>query len=189
MAGPIGSADCFEVTDENRGGGVALRDKARAHEENGKQYSCVLHEPTVKLEVDFKSRTKIMTIGELAEKSAVPASTIRFWERIGVLPKPVRISGQRRYSADAIHRLAVLRLAQACGFRLDEMRDLLHGFGAAKPPQRWQELARRKQQELDDQIARLKAMRRLVDRVMLCQCTELGECGRRAASVLGLAAQ
>jgi MerR family redox-sensitive transcriptional activator SoxR len=126
-----------------------------------------------------------MTIGELAAESGMPASTIRYWERIGVLPKPMRVSGQRRYASDAVQRLAVLRLAQACGFRLDEMRHLLHGFGAGvKPPRRWQELAQRKQQELDEQIARLKAMRRVVDRVMQCQCLELPECGRIAASVM-----
>jgi hypothetical protein len=62
---------------------------------------------------------------------------------------------------------------------------LLHGFGAGvKPPRRWQELARQKQQELDEQIARLKAMRRVVDRVMQCQCLELPECGRITASVM-----
>ena len=87
-----------------------------------------------------------MTIGELAAESGMPASTIRYWERIGVLPKPARVSGQRRYAPDAVQRLAVLRLAQACGFRLEEMRHLLHGFGAGvKPPRRWQELARQKQ--------------------------------------------
>lgn len=126
-----------------------------------------------------------MTIGELAAESGMPASTIRYWERIGVLPKPPRVSGQRRYAPDAVQRLAVLRLAQACGFRLDEMRHLLHGFGTGvQPPRRWQELARKKRQELDGQIARLKAMRRVVDRVMQCQCLELTECGRIAASVM-----
>ncbi len=129
-----------------------------------------------------------MTIGELAAVSGLPASTICYWEKIGVLPKPARVGGQRRYAPDAVQRLAVLRLAQACGFRLDEMRQLLHGFGSAvQPPHRWQELAHRKQQELDEQIARLKAMRRVVDRVMQCQCLELPECGRIAASVLELA--
>lgn len=126
-----------------------------------------------------------MTIGELAEKSGIPASTIRYWEKIGVLPQPVRISGQRRYASDAVDRLAVLGLAQACGFRLDEVRYLLHGFGAGvKPPRRWQELARRKRQELDEQIARFKAMRRLLDRVFQCQCIEMAECGRIAAAVV-----
>jgi MerR family transcriptional regulator, redox-sensitive transcriptional activator SoxR len=126
-----------------------------------------------------------MTIGELAAKSGLPASTIRYWERIGVLPGPQRTGGQRRYSEDSIQRLAVLRLAQACGFRLEEMRQLQHGFGAGvTPPRRWHELAIRKQQEVNEQIARLKAMRRLVNRVLLCGCADLSECGRIADSVL-----
>jgi MerR family redox-sensitive transcriptional activator SoxR len=90
-----------------------------------------------------------MTIGELAVESGIPASTIRYWEKIGVMLKPVRASGQRRYQPDAIHQLAVLRLAQSCGFRLDEMRHLLHGFGpGVTPPRRWQELATKNNKSL-----------------------------------------
>jgi len=126
-----------------------------------------------------------MTIGELASKTGVPASTIRYWERIRVLPVPARVSGQRRYPDDSIHRLAVARLAQACGFRLEEMRHLLQGFlSGAKPPRRWQELAHKKRLEIDDRIAQLKAMRRVVDRVLHCECAELADCGRMAASVI-----
>ena len=126
-----------------------------------------------------------MTIGELASKTGVPASTIRYWERIRVLPVPARVSGQRRYPDDSIHRLAVARLAQACGFRLEEMRHLLQGFlPGAKPPHRWQELAHKKRLEIDDRIAQLKAMRRVVDRVLHCECAELADCGRMAASVI-----
>jgi DNA-binding transcriptional MerR regulator len=126
-----------------------------------------------------------MTIGELALKTGVAASTIRYWERIQVLPAPARVSGQRRYPDDSIHRLAVLRLAQACGFRLEEMRHLLHGFlSGTRPPRRWQELAEKKQQEIDSRIAQLKAMRRVVDQVLHCQCPELADCGRMAASVI-----
>src|SRR5438270_9680654 len=102
-----------------------------------------------------------MTVGELAAKSGTPASPIRYWERVGVLPKPDRVGGKRRYSTDAVERLSISRLAQNCGFRWDEIRDLLYGFEpGVKPQHRWQRLACRKQQELDAQIARLKAMRR-----------------------------
>jgi MerR family redox-sensitive transcriptional activator SoxR len=120
-----------------------------------------------------------MTIGELAAESDT-ASTIRYWERIGVLPEPARVSGQRLYSTDAVERLE-----QACDFRLDEMRHLLNGFGlSVTPPRRWQELALRKQQELETHIARLKAVQRLVDRVLQCQCVALAECVRIAAAVM-----
>jgi len=123
-----------------------------------------------------------MTIGKLAEQSGVPASTIRYWERIGVLPQPARVSHRRRYSAEAVHRLGVIRLAQACGFHLPEMRQLLHGFGVGiGPSKRWQELARRKQVELNSRMAQLLAMRRLLDRVAQCRCPDLLDCGRRFA--------
>jgi DNA-binding transcriptional MerR regulator len=95
------------------------------------------------------------------------------------------VSGQRRYGPDSIHYLAVLRLAQACGFRLEEMRHLLHGFRSSVPAsRRWQEMAQKKMRELDEQMARLKAMRQLVSRVSQCQCAELPQCGRIATSVM-----
>jgi MerR family redox-sensitive transcriptional activator SoxR len=127
-----------------------------------------------------------MTIGKLAAESGVPASTIRYWERIGVLPRASRVSGQRRYRSDALHSLAVLRLAQACGFRLEEMRHLLNGFRPSVPAsRRWQELAQKKMCELDEQLERLEAMRQLVDRVRQCQCADLSNCGRIAGLVMG----
>ena len=124
-------------------------------------------------------------IGELEAETGIPASTIRYWERVGVLPKPSRLNGQRRYGPEAVQYLSVLRLAQACGFRLDEMRRLLHGFRpSVSASRRWQELAKKKMQELDEQMARLKAMRQLVDGVLQCQCAELSQCGRIAAHVM-----
>lgn len=131
-----------------------------------------------------------MTIGDLASQSGVPASTIRYWERIGILPAAARTSGQRRYSKEDVHRLAVLQLARACGFRLDEMLYLLHGFSPKTPAsQRWQLLASKKRAELNMQIAQLKAMRRIVDRLSDCKCVELSNCGQLAASVMGTSAK
>ncbi len=129
-----------------------------------------------------------MTIGKLAAISGIPTSTIRYWERIGILPKPPRVNGQRCYGPDARHWLALLRLAQASGFHLEEMRHFLFGFErGVKPRRRWQELALRKQREIDFQISQLQAMRRVLNRVQQCECLELKECGRIAASVLDTA--
>jgi DNA-binding transcriptional MerR regulator len=159
--------------------------RADANAEKRGANGCDHHRSTVILEVDFKSRGIGMTIGELAAESGVPASTIRYWERVGVLPKPARTSGQRRYAADAGHRLAVIRLAQACGFGLDATRQLLHGFGSEVPAsRRWLTLARKRCAELDEQMGRLRAMRQVVDRVLLCRCADLSECGRIAAAVM-----
>jgi MerR family redox-sensitive transcriptional activator SoxR len=134
----------------------------------------------------FKSaRNNDVKIGELSLQSGVPASTIRYYERIGILPRAVRVGGQRRYASDAIDRLAVVKLAQYCGFSLGEMRQLLYGFRAAVPPsQRWQQLARKKEAELDVEISRISEMKSMLGRVAGCQCPNLAECGRRAAGVL-----
>lgn len=131
-----------------------------------------------------------MTIGELAGETGISASTIRYWERIGVLSGPPRVNGQRRYSREAIYRLAVLRLARACRFHLPEMRHLMNGFrpGTAAS-ERWQDLTRKKKNELNTQINQLKAMRRVVDRVLACKCADLSDCGRMAASVIEAAAK
>ena len=97
----------------------------------------------------------------------------------------MRARGQRRYPGDAAQQLAVIRLAQACGFSLGATRQLLHGFRSGVPAsRRWQELARKKQVELDEQMDRIRAMRQVVDRVLQCRCADLSECGRIAASVM-----
>lgn len=119
-----------------------------------------------------------MTIGELASTSGVHASTIRYWERIGLLPTPPRVGGKRRYSPGAVQSIAVLRHAQACGFRLAEIDHLLHGFepGVAAS-KRWEKLAQRKRQELSTQIARLNGMLDLLDGLRRCRCGQLKDCG------------
>lgn len=120
-----------------------------------------------------------MTIGELSAKSGVPASTLRYWERIKVLPRATRVSGQRRYSPDAVHLVAVLRLAKACGFSLIEMRHLVSGFRPETPAsKRWQVAVRARKKVLDQQIAQLNAMRQLLEHAQSCQCVDLIECGR-----------
>ena len=99
-------------------------------------------------------------------------------------------SDQGRYAPDAVQRLAVLRLAQACGFRLDRNASFASVASDSVRSRRagGKNSRSENKQELDEQIARLKAMRRVVDRVMQCQCLELTECGRIAASVMETAA-
>ena len=127
-----------------------------------------------------------MTIGELSDKSGAATSTLRYWERIGVLPKTMRVSGQRRYQADAVNLVAVLRLAKACGFSLPEMRRLLNGFRPKTPAsERWRTSIREHQEVLERQISQLNAMQQLLYQVEQCQCADLSECGRIASDLMG----
>src|SRR5260370_42645342 len=104
-----------------------------------------------------------MTIGQLSDKTDVPASTLRYWERIGVLPKTMRVSGQRRYQPEAVDLGAVLRLAKACGFSLVEMRRLLSGFRLeTSASERWRTSIPDHQEVLERQIAPLNAMQQVL---------------------------
>lgn len=77
-----------------------------------------------KLEVNFKVKRK-MKIGELAERSGVPASTIRYYEKEGLLPKTQRgANGYRVYEDCALVHLELIQLGQSLGFSLDTIRAL-----------------------------------------------------------------
>lgn len=122
-----------------------------------------------------------MTIGQVAKDSGLAASAIRFYEKAGVLPKPSRVGGRRQYAASILERLAVVERAKACGFSLNEIRQLFYGFREDAPPsERWQALARRKMIELDDMARKIADTKELLER--RCTCKDFAECGRRILS-------
>lgn len=120
-----------------------------------------------------------MTISELARRVGLKPSAIRYYEDIGVLRRPERTSGQRRYDEAAAHRLAVVVRARQLGFTLDEIRELFFGFRAnATASERWKLLTRRKLAELDERIAQIQAMQDVLRRLGHCSCSVLERCGR-----------
>jgi MerR family redox-sensitive transcriptional activator SoxR len=122
-----------------------------------------------------------MTIGEVAKRSGLAASAIRYYEQAGVLPKPGRIGGRRQYDPSILERLAVVDRAKACGFTLAETRRLFYGFREAVPaPERWRTLARRKLQQLEELTRQIEMMKELLQRP--CTCRDLAECGRRISA-------
>jgi DNA-binding transcriptional MerR regulator len=115
-----------------------------------------------------------MTIGEVAKRTGLRASAIRYYEQTGLLPRPARVGGQRRYAGAVLERLAVLERAKSCGFTLDEIRRLFNGEGLHSD--RWRALASKKVAELDAAAERIAAMKRLLGK--RCRCADLAECGR-----------
>ena len=82
-------------------------------------------------------------IGMVADKAGIAASTIRDYERIGLLPSPERESGKRQYGSAVSGQLKLIRSAKQAGFTLGEIQTLLHGFPSRTPPaQRWQDLSK-----------------------------------------------
>lgn len=118
-----------------------------------------------------------MTIGELARRAGVQTSTLRYYESIEILPPPRRVSGQRRYTLDALKRLAIIRVAKEAGFTLPEIRTLLSEFSDDTPPsEHWKTMAREKLPQVDALITRAKAMKRLLEKGLECDCMSLDEC-------------
>jgi len=119
----------------------------------------------------------LLTIGEVAKKAGLRASAIRFYEKAGLLPKPVRSGIQRRYDPSVFYHLAVLQRAKDCGLTLEEIRGLLNDRG--RPSERWERVAGKRVAELDATIKRIAVMRELLQR--RCECADLEECGRKIA--------
>jgi MerR family redox-sensitive transcriptional activator SoxR len=118
-----------------------------------------------------------LTIGEVARQVGLNTSAIRYYESLGVLPEPRRVSGQRRYDAATIRRLQVIDVAKRAGFSLDDARVLLaadDGDGSAH--EQLHDLAQRKLPEVDAVIQRAQAMRHWLSVATGCGCETLDVC-------------
>lgn len=120
-----------------------------------------------------------MTIAKLAGEAGVSVETVRYYQRRGLIPLPARPDGPglgggvRRYGENDVRRLRFIRAAQAAGFTLDEIAELLE-LDAAENRPRAREMARRRIAALEERIAELSAardsLRRLAD-----QCAASGD--------------
>ena len=112
-----------------------------------------------------------MRIGEIADRSGVTVDTVRFYERLGVLPKPVREpSGYRDYAPETVERIQLTRKLQAIGFTLNEVIDALAAHdagGATCESERWRLDA--VLERVDAKLAELDALRgRIVEAREAC---------------------
>jgi DNA-binding transcriptional MerR regulator len=117
-----------------------------------------------------------MTIGALAQRTGVTAETIRYYERVGVLPRPARgaaaqnHAGYRRYGSSDVERLAFVHRAHDLGFSLEEVRDLLSlSDDPARPCGEIDALARTHLAQVEAKLAQLSALRAELRRI-------IGEC-------------
>jgi MerR family redox-sensitive transcriptional activator SoxR len=117
----------------------------------------------------------MMTIGDVARDAGLRASTIRYYERLGLLPPPERRSGRRHYTDAVLPRLAVIRFARESGFTLREISKL---FAGRPYSARLRELANDKIAELTATLERVKTMQSLLRSALRCNCLTAEECGR-----------
>ena len=121
-----------------------------------------------------------MKIGELASRGGLNASAIRYYEKMGLLAAPQRIRGQRRYPADALDRVLLIRFAGDMDFTLDEIKLFLHGLRENAPVgPRWKKLAHRKIAEIDGNLQRSIRLKSLLQHLLHCRCASLQICVQR----------
>lgn len=113
----------------------------------------------------------LVPIGELARRTGVATSALRYYERIGLLSPAERVGQRRHYPPSSAERVALIRLCQDAGFTLAEIGRLLDGWGGA-----WGRLAERKIAELDARIADARRAKELITHALECPHRDLFAC-------------
>jgi DNA-binding transcriptional MerR regulator len=151
---------------------VVVRSAPRFHE----------NYPTPSSMLEVKMADPHMTIGELARRTGVAPSALRYYEELGLMPAPVRIAGQRRYPESAVGLVGVILLLRDVGFSLRESKTFLASrsktFLASRgnAVEGWRRLASRKLTELDEQIAKSQTAKRAITHALRCQHEDIATC-------------
>ena len=120
---------------------------------------------------------ELLTIGELARRTGRRASSIRYYEQIGLLPAPARLSGQRRYREQMLRTLSVIGTAQRAGLSLDEIRALLEAApGDEAAIEELRSIAARKLPEVTAMIERATLVKHWLEAASRCECPTLDDC-------------
>ncbi|CAN5502849.1 redox-sensitive transcriptional activator SoxR [soil metagenome] len=122
--------------------------------------------------------TDPLTIGEIAHRSGVATSALRFYETQGLIASVRTTGNQRRYPRSTLRRIAFVRSAQRVGLSLEEIRSALATLPANRTPTRtdWARLSAGWRQRLDAQIAELERLRDRLTSCIGCGCLSLRRC-------------
>ena len=118
-----------------------------------------------------------LLIGEVARRAGLSTSALRYYERVGLLPPPARISKRRMYDSKVLGRIRIILLALDAGFTVKETRTFLSGYPlTTAPAERWRALAAKKLVELDTQITRLAQMKSILNDSFQSRCVRIEDC-------------
>jgi DNA-binding transcriptional MerR regulator len=124
---------------------------------------------------------QLLTIGELARRTGVAVSALRYYEQVGLMPPVTRVSGHRRYPASAVQLVGVILLLREVGFSLREMKALIASRSDSLVG--WGDLARHKIADLDERIAKAQAARSALQHALGCPHADLLDCPNFSAAV------
>jgi DNA-binding transcriptional MerR regulator len=118
-----------------------------------------------------------MKTGEMVKRSDLPASTIRYYEHIGLIGKPAREQGQRVYDESTADLLEAIKVTRGPGYSLEQIRPLLNAFLTCNEPSSiCQELVHSKLVELDEFIEKTQEMKRILMECPDCDCDDAKDC-------------
>jgi MerR family redox-sensitive transcriptional activator SoxR len=126
----------------------------------------------------FPAMENLLTIGELAKRTGVATSALRFYEESGLIRSQRTASGHRRYPRSMARRVAFIVFAQRVGLSLEEIRGELAKLPTGCTPTRedWDRLSRTWQSRIDDRIAELERLKRGLTECIGCGCLSLDRC-------------
>lgn len=119
-----------------------------------------------------------LTIGEVAERTGMATSALRYWEDLGLIHARRTTGHQRRYERATIRRVSFVRAAQRVGLSLEEIARALATLPEERTPtsRDWARLSRAWRPRLDEQISRLERLRDQLDSCIGCGCLSLSTC-------------
>lgn len=119
----------------------------------------------------------LISIGQLASRTEVATSTLRYYESVGLLPIPERINGQRRYDDSLVDRISFIKIAQQTGFTIQEIALLLEGFKPTESiTEQWERMAEQKRVELERRKSQIQSMIQVLENGLQCKCLTWSEC-------------
>ncbi|MFJ9370297.1 MerR family transcriptional regulator [Nocardia sp. NPDC101769] len=105
------------------------------------------------------------SIGVVARRVGVAVSTLRWWERMGLVVPAGRVSGKRRYDHTSLRRIALIQLWQRASMSLDEIATVLAGSTGGRD---WRDAVRARVAACDEQLARITAARDYLSHLLEC---------------------
>ena len=118
--------------------------------------------------------SRLIAIGELARRTGLASSALRYYERAGLLSPTARAGGRRHYGPSSAERVALVQLCQDAGFTLREIRALVTAW--SRRSRLWAPLAKAKLRELDARITQAKRAKTLVQHALACPHRNLVTC-------------
>lgn len=121
---------------------------------------------------------ELLSVGEVAQRSGVPVSTLHFYESKGLISSTRNAGNQRRFERSELRRIAIVRIAQRAGIPLAEIREALAQLPSRGPisAREWERMSKRWKRELDDRVRRLSALRDQLGDCIGCGCLSLRTC-------------